>query len=80
MVAGGTSVKTEDFLAMKTHKRDGIDVARRVFYTLNREECEDSKSRAHRNSKAIAMVIKYLAELGILREQRMDDTLLEVIS
>ena len=73
-------MKREDILATKTHKQDGIDVARRVFYTLKSEEPEDWKSRAHRNSKAIAMVIKNLAELGILTEYRIDDILLEVIS
>ena len=37
--AGGT-MKREDVLAKRTHKQDGLDVARRVFYTLKGEEPE----------------------------------------
>jgi hypothetical protein len=73
-------MKREDVLAKRTHKQDGLDVARRVFYTLKGEEPEDWQSRAHRNSKAIAMLIKQLSELGILTENRIDDILLEVVS
>ena len=73
-------MKREDALAMKTFKQDGVDVARRVFYTLKGEGAEDWQSRAHRNSKAIAMIVKNLSELGILTENHIDDILLEVIS
>lgn len=73
-------MKREDVLAKRTHKEDGISVARRVYYTLKGEESDDWQARAHRNSKAIAMVIMNLAELGILSESRIDDILLEVVS
>jgi ABC-type uncharacterized transport system substrate-binding protein len=73
-------MRREEVLAKKTHKQDGVDVARRVFYTLKGEEPEDWQTRAHRNSKAIAMLIKNLSELGILTEDRIDDILLEVVS
>ena len=73
-------MKKEDVLARKTYKQDGLDVARRAYYTLKGEEPEDWQSRAHRNSKAIAMIIKNLSELGILTEDRIDDILFEVVS
>lgn len=73
-------MRREEVLAKKTHKQDGVDVARRVFYTLKGEEPEDWQTCAHHNSKAIAMLIKNLSELGILTEDRIDDILLEVVS
>lgn len=73
-------MRREEVLTKRTHKQDGLGVAQRVYYTLKGEEPEDWKSRAHRNSKAIAMLIKNLSELGILTEDGIDDILLEVVS
>ena len=45
MVLWEARMKKEDVLAKKTHKQDGIDVARRVYYTLKGEEPGDWQSQ-----------------------------------
>lgn len=55
-----------------TFKRDGIDVAHRVFYTLMQQHDE----QARRNSKAIALLVKLLDEKGLLTAAEVDQLLL----
>ena len=52
-------------------------LSRRVYYTLY----DDGKtnSQAHRNSKAIAVLIKMLREKGVLTDSDMDDMLLGAV-
>lgn len=70
----------EEVLAKFTHKEDGLDVEKRVFYTLIGEPNEPNreKRQADRNSKAIAHLFKLLRERGTLTEDQLDDILLEV--
>jgi hypothetical protein len=68
----------EDILREKTHKEDGIEIERRIFYTL-----DDAKSeglQGHRNSKAISMLIKALREKDFLTDTDIDDILFEAIN
>ena len=69
----------EEILEKKTYKKEGIDLAQRVFYTLTGKK-EDHALQAHRNSKAIAMLFRTLRELRTLSDEKIDEILLEVIS
>ena len=71
----------EEMLAKQTHKEDGLDVGRRVFYTLaeDREKSRDML-QVQRNSKAIASLSKALFEAGALTEEQLDEILLDVVT
>jgi hypothetical protein len=65
----------EEVLREKTHKEEGLQVEKRVFYTLS-----DEKSfQLHRNTKAIALLVKLLHQRGQLSDQEIDDLLLDSI-
>mgnify|MGYP001083962069 CR=1 FL=1 len=66
----------EDVLREKTFKEEGMEIERRVFYTLT----EEAKLTNHRNSKAIALLVKVLQEKEILSEPEIDSLLLECIN
>jgi len=72
----------EDVLAEKTYKQDGLDVGRRVFYTLIGEPNTPHRGelQAHRNSKAIALLFKNLRENQLLTETQLNEILLDVVS
>lgn len=72
----------EELLIKETHKDDGLDVAKRVFYTLIGKQGTSyrEKLQADRNSKAIALLFKTLRENGPLTDHRIDEILLEVVS
>jgi hypothetical protein len=65
----------DDVLRQKTHKEDGLDLGRRVFYTLS----DDKALQPHRNSKAIAVLLKHLSEKGYISDSEIDHLLLESI-
>lgn len=72
----------EQFLTEKTYKNQGLDVGTRVFYTLigEPEDLKREQLQAHRNSKALALIMKMLREFGVLTDERIDKMLLEVVS
>lgn len=72
----------EKLLAKETHKEEGVDVGRRVFYTLIGEQGKPyrEKLQADRNSKAIALLFKTLHEKHHLTDDDLDEILLEVIN
>jgi len=72
----------EDVLAEQTHKQDGLDVMQRVFYTLIAEPDNPNRAKlqAHRNSKAIAMLLQILCEKRLITDAQLDRILLEVVS
>lgn len=82
MLAEAIMVTREELLAKETYKEDGLDVAKRVFYTLSGKQDDPyrEKLQANRNSKAIALLFKTLRENGPLTDHRIDEILLEVIS
>jgi hypothetical protein len=66
-------------LKERTHKEDGLDVDKRVFYTLtDKAKLSAQTMQAHRNSKAIALLFKRLLEADLLTEEQLDEILLEV--
>lgn len=67
----------EELLRKETYKEDSLDLGRRVFYTLN-GDCKENL-QAHRNSKAIAVLIEMLHRKGIIDETEIDELLLEAI-
>ncbi len=70
----------EEALAERTHKQEGIEVEKRIFYTLHGEgkSPQRGEGQTHRNSKAIALLFKMLLEKRILTEDQLDEILLEV--
>lgn len=70
--------KLEDVLREQTYKEEGMEVEQRVFYTLH--DGEKHNLQAHRNSKAIALVISILHQKNMLTEEELDDLLLGCIN
>ena len=70
----------EQALAERTYKNDGLDVEKRVFYTLHGEGKSPQRDELqnHRNSKAIALLFKTLLDRGLVSDQQLDEILLEV--
>lgn len=68
----------EDVLREQTYKEEYMDVEVRVLYTLR--DGEKNNLQAHRNSKAIAMLIKTLRDKNILSDIDIDNILLECIN
>jgi len=60
-------------LREKTHK--GLEIDRRVFYTLS----EDKAFQAHRNTKALALLIQHLYDQGLMSEEQVDELLFDCI-
>jgi len=70
----------EEALAERTFKQDGLEVEKRIYYTLHgadgtpkREELQN-----HRNSKAIGLLFKALMDRHIMNEDQLDEILLGV--
>jgi lactam utilization protein B len=79
--AKGENMPTiEEALAERTYKQDGLDVEKRIFYTLHGDEKspKHDESQNHRNSKAISLLFKLLLEKRLLTEEQLDEILLEV--
>lgn len=70
----------EEALAERTYKQDGLEVEKRVFYTLYGEGKSPQRDELqnHRNSKAIGMLFKILLDKGLLTEEQLDEVLLDV--
>jgi len=72
----------KDVLETETYKQGGLDVGRRVFYTLigEADNPHRDKLHAHRNSKAIALLFQALCEKRYVSEKQLDKILLDVVS
>ena len=70
----------EEILAERTFSGQGLEIEKRVFYTLDgdRSSPHAETLQNHRNSKAIALLFKTLIEAGTLTEDQLDEILLEV--
>jgi hypothetical protein len=68
----------EEALAKRTYKQDGLEVDKRVFYTLGGDSEANGDLQVHRSSKAIALLFKTLLEARTLTEEQLDEILLEV--
>jgi hypothetical protein len=70
----------EELLAKHTYP-EVEEVEKRIFYTLAGEDdapLTPEKTRAYRNSKAIAHLFKVLLDNGTISKDQLDDILLEV--
>ena len=67
--------KRETVLHAQTHKGDVDELPVRVFCTLT----DDKTSNAHRNSKAIALLVEHLHKKKLISNAEVDDLLLKVI-
>lgn len=65
----------EETLRTKTHKDQGVDINRRVFYTLT----DDKAMQAHRTAKAIAWLMHHLHEKQLLSDEALDEILLDCV-
>lgn len=71
----------EKLLAGKSFKQDGLDVGRRVFYTLvGEQDPQREMLQTDRNSKAVALLVKALRLNGLLTDTQVDSILLDVVS
>ena len=66
---------TEDVLREKTYKNDGLELDQRVFYTLS----NDKNLQDHRNTKAIALLVKVLHDKKQLSDGEVDELLLQCV-
>jgi hypothetical protein len=74
----------DDILREKTYKDQGLDLGRRVFYTLatpldGLTEEANQKLQAARNSKAVTKLIEHLTNKGLMSAEELDDILLHVV-
>jgi len=58
-------------LREKTYK--DLEPEARTFYTLS----DVPASQAHRNTKAIALLVKHLSDRGLMSEEELDELLFE---
>jgi hypothetical protein len=64
----------EEILEKQTFKNEGVELDKRVFYTLN----DNKDLQSHRNSKLLAILFKKLVENNSIIDSEIDDILLEV--
>jgi hypothetical protein len=76
---GGIMPTREDALAERTFKQDGLELEKRIYYTLHGEDGTPKREELqnHRNSKAIALLFKALIDRHIMNEEQLDEILLE---
>lgn len=65
----------DEILRDKTYKEDGVDVGRRVFYTLT----DNKGMQGHRTTKVLALLVERLHAAGMLDETTLDDLLFECL-
>jgi hypothetical protein len=70
----------ENALAERAYKQDGLEVEKRIFYTLHGEgkSLQRDELQNHRNSKAIALLFKMLLDKRFMTEEQLDEILLDV--
>src|SRR6266700_3549235 len=78
---GRTYANREEILANQTHKQSGLEAEKRVYYTLiGNSKASWKTTPAHRNSKAMALLIKALIDAGTLTQDQLDEILLGLVS
>ena len=70
----------EQILRDLTHKDDGLDTSRRVFYTLVPEGRDDATTVANNSARLLALLIEQLEQSGQLTPQQIDDLLLQIVT
>lgn len=69
---------TEDVLAEQTHKQEGVETAKRAFYTIH--PSEQPAAALHRTAKLLGLLIENLENRGVLSEEDIDALLLDSIT
>ena len=70
-----TKKEKEEILCKETFKGDVEEMEKRIFYTLTQEK----NLQTHRIAKLISMLIKKLHDKKVLKDDDIDDLLLECI-
>ncbi|MCT9125511.1 hypothetical protein [Cupriavidus gilardii] len=71
----------EQLLRDRTYKEDGLELEKRIFYTLmDNPGNERIDIRAHRTAKLMSLLIAKLADEGHLSQPDIDALLLECIN
>lgn len=65
----------EDILREQTFKEEGMELERRVFYTLTGQE----NLQSDRSCKLLGFLVKTLHERGLLSDAEIDEILLECV-
>lgn len=65
----------DETLREKTFKDEGLETARRVFYTLK----SDEKLASLLTSKALALLVELLVEKNLISQAEIDALLLECV-
>ena len=66
----------DDVLREQTHKGDGLDTDRRIYYTLT----DNRTIQGDRCAKLLALLIARLQEDGTLTESQIDQMLLDLVT
>lgn len=72
----------EELLLNQTFKDDGIDLGRRVFYTLTQHGKainEPSAATEWMTAKLVSLLVVKLVESGKLSDSELDEMLLQVV-
>jgi hypothetical protein len=67
----------EAILREQTYKEEGMDVERRVFYTL--ADGEKNNLQTHRSNKLVSALIGTLHRKGVITDKDIDDVLFETV-
>lgn len=63
----------DEILREMTFKEEGLELSKRVYYTLTADERTEGKLTA----KALALLIDHLHKAGLLSESEIDELLFE---
>lgn len=66
----------EDELVTKTHKQEGLETSKRVFYTLN----DGKANMPHRTALLLSDLIQHLENKGVLSEEDIDSMLFHIVT
>ncbi|WLE60247.1 hypothetical protein GIY62_06190 [Burkholderia plantarii] len=76
-------MKHADLLREKTHKEPGLDVGRRVYYTLTDDQTGDASApidpTLHRTIKLLSLLVEKLTAESRLTETELDQMLLQLL-
>lgn len=70
----------EQILRELTHKDDGLDTSRRVYYTLAPESKDAAGNLADRTARLVALLIEQLEQGGQLSADQVDELLLGIVT
>ena len=69
----------EDILRDQTNKDQGLEMDKRVFYTIYPEK-DKADLRLHRTSKAVALLVKHLHDKRLISGAEIDELLFQAVT